>query len=193
MASRASATDASPSHGVQPLAFYIQETLYLFMADNPAIPPTYMEARDPTSSSQASGLVVVTGVFDLLHIGHLLFLEAARSQGDALIIGVESDERVRRWKGPNRPIQSQNDRAALLAALRIVDRCFIVAGERVDPDYYAELLRPLNPLYLAVTADDPFLAVKRDAMRAIGVELRVVTPRIENHSTTRLVRLLGLA
>lgn len=82
---------------------------------------------------------------------------------------------------------------ALVAALRVVDRCFVISGERVDPDYYVEVLRPLHPRYLAVTADDPFLDVKRVAMAAIEVELRIVTPRIENHSTSRLVQLLGLA
>jgi len=143
----------------------------------------------------ANEIVVVTGVFDLLHIGHLRFLEAARRLGGAtgrLVIGVESDARVRRWKGSDRPIQTEDDRRELLAALRLVDEVFLIEGERVDPPYYADLLRPLRPHYLAVTADDPFLEEKREAMRAIGVELRVVTPRIENYSTTHLVRLLGL-
>jgi cytidyltransferase-like protein len=140
----------------------------------------------------AHAIVVVTGAFDLLHIGHLRFLEAARRLGDQLIVGVESDERVRRWKGPNRPIQTEDDRLVLLRALRVVDAVFLITGERVDPPYYADLLRPFNARYLAVTADDPFLEQKRDAMRAIDVELRVVTPRIENYSTTHLVQLLGL-
>lgn len=138
-------------------------------------------------------VVVVTGAFDLIHIGHLRFLEAARQLGDALVVGVEGDERVRRWKGPSRPIQTAEDRAALLAALRVVDGVFIVTGERVDPAYYVDLFRPLHPRYLAVTADDPLLKVKREAVREIGMELRVVTPRIENHSTSRLVELLGLS
>jgi cytidyltransferase-like protein len=139
------------------------------------------------------GLVVATGVFDLLHIGHLRFLEAARELGDRLLVGVESDERVRRWKGPRRPIQSEEDRCALVGALRAVDGVFLITGERVDPEYYVELLRPLGPRYLAVTADDPYLEEKRAAMAEIGVALRVVTPRIENYSTSRLVHLLGLA
>ena len=151
-------------------------------------------ATRPTEPAQdGSGLVVVTGVFDLLHIGHLRFLEAARTLGDTLAVGVEDDERVRRWKGAGRPIQAQEDRCALLAALRVVDRVFVIAGERVDPEYYVELLRPLGARYLAVTADDPFLEAKRVALLRIGIELRVVTPRIENYSTSRLVRLLGLA
>lgn len=147
---------------------------------------------EDTQQTAKSGLVVVTGVFDLLHIGHLRFLEAARHLGDALIVGVEDDDRVRRWKGPDRPIMTQEDRCDLLAALRVVDRVFLISGERVDSDYYVDLLRPLAPSYLAVTADDPYLAEKQGGMARIGVEVRVVTPRIENYSTTRLIRLLGL-
>jgi cytidyltransferase-like protein len=138
------------------------------------------------------GLVVVTGAFDLLHVGHLRFLEGARQLGDRLIVGVESDERVRRWKGPDRPIQTQEDRCELLAALRVVDGIFLITGERTDPDFYNDLLRPLHARYLAVTANDPLLGVKRAAVEQIGMELRVVTPRIENRSTSRLVELLGL-
>ncbi len=145
-----------------------------------------------TAAHHGSGRVVVTGVFDLLHIGHLRFLEAACELGNELVVGVESDERVRRWKGPERPIQSQEDRAALLAALRVVDRVFIITGERVDPGFYVEILRPLHPHFLAVTADDPLLDAKREAMESIGTELRIVTPRIENYSTSHLVKLLGL-
>ncbi|HKV84670.1 MAG TPA: adenylyltransferase/cytidyltransferase family protein [Ktedonobacterales bacterium] len=143
--------------------------------------------------SSRAGLVVVTGVFDVLHIGHLRFLEAARALGDALMVGIESDERVRRWKGPRRPVQGETDRRALVEALRVVDETFLITGERVDPAYYVELLAPLRPRYLAVTADDPLLMEKRQAMAAIHVEVPVVVPRIENYSTTRLVELLGLA
>lgn len=150
------------------------------------------EGNVVVEETAASKIVVVTGVFDLLHIGHLRFLEAARRLGDELIVGVESDERVRRWKGPNRPIQTEDDRMDLLRALRVVDEVFLIMGERVDPMYYADLLLPFHASFLAVTADDPFLEQKREAMRAIGVEARVVTPRIENYSTSHLVQLLGL-
>jgi rfaE bifunctional protein nucleotidyltransferase chain/domain len=138
------------------------------------------------------GLVVVTGVFDLLHVGHLRFLQAARALGSRLVVGVESDERVRRWKGPDRPIQTQEDRCELLSALRVVDEVFIIEGERVEPDYYVELLRPLHARYLAVTVNDPFLEAKRAAMADIGVDLRVVIPRVENYSTSHLIQLLGI-
>lgn len=143
--------------------------------------------------SQPTRLVIATGAFDLLHVGHLRFLEAARRLGDALVVGVESDARVRRWKGSHRPILTQDDRMELLTALRCVDQVVLIEGERIDPEYYVELLAPLRATYLAVTADDPLLDAKRASMATIGVESVVVTPRIENYSTSRLVDLLGLA
>ncbi|HEU5347039.1 MAG TPA: adenylyltransferase/cytidyltransferase family protein, partial [Ktedonobacterales bacterium] len=92
-------------------------------------------ANGSANNKVMSGLVVVTGVFDLLPIGHLRFLESARHLGDTLIVGVEDDARVRRWKGSSRPIMTQDDRCELLTALRVVDRVFLITGERVDPDY----------------------------------------------------------
>ena len=145
-----------------------------------------------TRDGAGEGLVVVTGVFDLLHVGHLRFLCAARELGARLVVGVESDARVRRWKGPDRPIQTQEDRCELLSALRVVDDVFLIEGERVEPDYYVELMRPLHARYLAVTVNDPFLEAKRAAMAEIGVELRVVIPRVENYSTSHLIKLLGI-
>lgn len=66
-------------------------------------------------------VVFTNGVFDLLHIGHLRYLEAARSLGDLLIVGLNSDASTRRIKGPKRPLTPQEDRAALLSGLRAVD------------------------------------------------------------------------
>ncbi len=70
-------------------------------------------------------LVVTNGCFDLLHVGHATYLEAARQQGDTLLVGVNSDASVRGLKGPTRPINNENDRAAVLAALESVDGVFI--------------------------------------------------------------------
>lgn len=77
--------------------------------------------------SQLSEKTVVlgTGCFDLLHVGHLYFLKEARKQGDVLVVGINSDQAVRTIKGPNRPIFSQEERAELIAAFRYVDYVFI--------------------------------------------------------------------
>jgi D-glycero-beta-D-manno-heptose 1-phosphate adenylyltransferase len=70
-------------------------------------------------------LVVTNGCFDLLHAGHVAYLEAARNQGDLLLVGLNTDDSVRQLKGANRPVNPQDDRARVLAALQAVDAvCF---------------------------------------------------------------------
>lgn len=90
-------------------------------------------------------LVATNGCFDLLHLGHVTYLEAARNQGDVLLIGVNGDESVRQLKGPTRPINEELDRAAVLAALQCVDGVCIFAEKRaerflghVKPDIYVK-------------------------------------------------------
>jgi rfaE bifunctional protein nucleotidyltransferase chain/domain len=90
-------------------------------------------------------LVVTNGCFDLLHAGHVTYLEAARNQGDALLVGLNSDASVRELKGPNRPVNSQEDRALVIAALASVDAVCIFAElravrllETVQPDIYVK-------------------------------------------------------
>jgi D-beta-D-heptose 7-phosphate kinase/D-beta-D-heptose 1-phosphate adenosyltransferase len=69
--------------------------------------------------------VFVNGTFDILHTGHLALLDYAKSLGDKLVVGIDSDDRVRLLKGSHRPINSQNDRGILLSALKSVDEVFI--------------------------------------------------------------------
>src|SRR5579863_7333792 len=66
-------------------------------------------------------LVVTNGCFDLLHLGHVTYLETARNLGDALLVGMNSDASVRGFKGPDRPVNNEDDRAAVLAALESLD------------------------------------------------------------------------
>jgi len=101
-------------------------------------------------------LVVTNGCFDLLHRGHVTYLQAARQQGDALLIGLNADASVRNLKGPGRPIHSEDDRAFVLAALACVDGVCIFREptamkflEIVRPDVYAKggdyTLDTINP------------------------------------------------
>lgn len=71
--------------------------------------------------TEGKKLVTVNGSFDLLHAGHLVILEEAKAQGDVLFVGLNSDESVKRYKGPHRPVVREQERAALLAALGCVD------------------------------------------------------------------------
>lgn len=90
-------------------------------------------------------LVATNGCFDLLHLGHVSYLEAARNQGDVLIVGVNGDDGVRQLKGPSRPINGEADRSAVLAALQSVDAVCIFTEKRatrflahVKPDIYVK-------------------------------------------------------
>lgn len=90
-------------------------------------------------------VAVTNGCFDLLHAGHVTYLEAARNEADALLVGVNSDAAVRELKGPGRPVNSESDRALVLAALQSVDAVFIFRErdavkflETVAPDIYVK-------------------------------------------------------
>jgi rfaE bifunctional protein nucleotidyltransferase chain/domain len=90
-------------------------------------------------------VVFTNGVFDLLHIGHLRYLEAARAMGDVLVVGLNSDRSTRQIKGPQRPLIAQDERAALLLGLRVVDYVTIFdepTAERlvaaIQPDVYVK-------------------------------------------------------
>src|SRR5439155_23366237 len=93
-------------------------------------------------------LVFTNGVFDLLHAGHVEYLEEAAALGDRLIVGINSDASVRRLKGPARPIVPEDERAELVAALACVDAA-VVFGE----DTPERLIRELRPQVLAKGAD----------------------------------------
>src|SRR5580658_7195988 len=85
-------------------------------------------------------LVVTNGCFDVLHLGHITYLQQARDQGDALLVGVTSDAGVQALKGPGRPLNGQNDRAGVLAALESVDA--VVVFPELDARAFLEAVRP---------------------------------------------------
>ena len=127
-------------------------------------------------------VVFTNGVFDLLHPGHLRYLESARAEGDALIVGVNSDRSVRALKGPDRPIHPENERAEIIAALRAVDATVVF-----DEDTPHEIIAALLPDVLVKGADWPAdQIVGRDVVEGRGG--RVVRVPVESgYSTTRLV------
>ena len=88
--------------------------------------PAHVAARAAALRTAGKKLVTVNGAFDLLHAGHLVILEEAKAQGDILFVGMNSDVSVRQYKGPERPIISQEERARMLAALACVDYVVIV-------------------------------------------------------------------
>ncbi len=136
--------------------------------------------------SQAGIVVFTNGVFDLLHPGHITLLEAARAEGDALVVGVNSDASVRRLgKGPERPIVPAAARARVLAAIGAVD-CVVI----FDEDTPLELISALEPDVLVKGGDySVATTVGADVVQARGGRVRHVTLE-HGFSTTAIVERL---
>ena len=136
---------------------------------------------------QMPGKVVFTnGVFDLLHPGHVDVLTAARSRGDALIVGVNTDESVTRLKGPGRPVRNQAERAYVLAALEAVD--LVVLFEQDTP---LELVRALRPNVIVKGGDYTVDSiVGASEVESWGGEV-VVGPLTPGQSTTSIIEKLS--
>jgi D-glycero-beta-D-manno-heptose 1-phosphate adenylyltransferase len=135
---------------------------------------------------RAHGRVVFTnGVFDLLHPGHVDVLAAARAQGDALIVGLNSDASVRRLKGPARPVRTEAERAYVLAALGDVD-----AVVSFSEDTPLELIRHLRPDVLVKGGDyEPSTVVGREDVESWGGRV-VIVPLRPGQSTTSIIEKL---
>ena len=133
-------------------------------------------------ASDEKTVVFTNGVFDLLHRGHVEGLRRARSLGDVLFVGLNSDASTTRLKGPSRPFVPAADRAEVLAALEVVDVVVVF-----DEDTPAELIRCLSPDILVKGADyAEGEIVGRDTVEAAGGRVERV-PLVEGWSTTRLV------
>ena len=135
-------------------------------------------------NARAAGRTIVftNGVFDILHPGHLRYLQAARSHGDVLIIGLNSDGSVRRNKGPERPINPEGERAEVLAALDCVDAVSIF-----DQDTPADIIGRVQPDVLVKGSDWPSdQIVGREAVEARGGKV-ILEPVEQGYSTTTIV------
>lgn len=130
---------------------------------------------------QGRTIVFTNGVFDLLHPGHVRYLQAARAQGDVLIVGVNSDRSVRANKGPNRPVMPEQERAEILAALACVDAVAVF-----DEETPAAIIERLQPDVLVKGADWAADAiVGRETVEARGG--RVVRMPIEQGWSTSAI------
>jgi len=127
-------------------------------------------------------VVFTNGCFDLLHPGHVHYLEAAKSLGDVLIVGINDDDSVRRLKGPARPVNDLGHRACMLAALRSVD--MVVPFPEDTP---LNLIVALMPDVLVKGGDyKPETIVGAKEVRKNGGEV-VVIPFLEGHSSTKMI------
>jgi D-glycero-beta-D-manno-heptose 1-phosphate adenylyltransferase len=144
---------------------------------------TASSARGLRDQWDAAGkkLVFTNGSFDILHRGHVTYLEFARQQGDALIVGLNSDDSVRRYKGPTRPVNPQDDRAHVLAALRAVDGVVIF-----DEDEPRDLIEKILPHVLVKGRDWAHYVSGREIVESHGGQV-VLADMVEGRSTTNVI------
>ncbi len=130
-------------------------------------------------------LVVTNGCFDLLHLGHVTYLEAARALGDALLVGLNSDDAVRQLKGPERPVNSEQERAAVLAALESVSGVWIFREKTAT-----RFLEAAQPDIYVKGGDYTLETINQEERRAVeraGGKV-IILPVVPGKSTTALLK-----
>ena len=139
---------------------------------------------------QGRKLVLTNGCFDLLHVGHVRYLQAARALGDALAVAINGDHSVRILKGEGRPLNADSDRAELVAALQCVDYAVLFSEERVT-----QLIEKVRPAIYVKGGDYTLVSLHPEehaALEKIGAEIRIL-PFEAGHSTSSLIeRIKGL-
>jgi rfaE bifunctional protein nucleotidyltransferase chain/domain len=143
-----------------------------------------------TAELRAAGKKVVftNGCFDLLHVGHVRYLRAARELGDVLAVGINGDDSVRELKGPNRPLNNERDRAELVAALECVDLVTIFPEARAT-----RLLEMVRPAIYAKGGDytpATLNAEERAVLEKIGTDIRII-PFEAGYSTSLMLEKLA--
>ena len=145
---------------------------------------TEKELHKELCRHRASGrrIVFTNGCFDLLHVGHVRYLEEAKSLGEILVVAINSDRSTSRLKGPSRPINSQQDRAEVLAALACVD--YVTIFDEPDPHRIISVLRP----HILVKGGDwtRETTIGREIVENEGGKV-VVVPYVKGVSTTTII------
>ncbi|MEI7640282.1 MAG: adenylyltransferase/cytidyltransferase family protein [bacterium] len=132
---------------------------------------------------QGKKIVFANGCFDIMHVGHIRFLRSARSKGDVLVVGLNSDASVRRLKGKGRPLVNENERAEMMAAFEFVNYVVIFNELTVE-----KTLKTLRPTYHAKGTDYTKDTVpEKDMAAALGIKITIAGDK-KKHSTKDLIK-----
>lgn len=131
-------------------------------------------------------IVMANGCFDLFHVGHIRYLSGAKELGDILVVGINSDEQVKKLKGENRPFMPEDERAEIISALSFVDYVTIFPEPTVT-----ELLRAIKPDFHAKGTDYTTETVpEREIVKEFGGQVAIVGDP-KDHSSTKLIEIVG--
>jgi rfaE bifunctional protein nucleotidyltransferase chain/domain len=147
--------------------------------------PAELAAISERMGADKRKLVFTNGCFDLLHAGHVRYLQQARALGNALVVALNGDASVRALKGPTRPINEEQDRAEVLGALACVDYVTIFQSERVT-----DLVGQIRPQVYAKGGDytvDSLDPGERTALENVGAEIKIL-PLVPGKSTTNIIK-----
>ena len=163
---------------------------YNIRMKNKALIISYSDLEELTSVFKNKKTILVGGCFDLIHYGHLKFLEAAKEQGDFLIVALESDEFIKRHK-KKLPIHQQSERAEILSNLNMVDLIILLPLFETNDDYF-DLVKKISPSIIAVTEGDKQLKNKKKQAKEIDAEVKKVVTNLKNFSTRNIAKIFNL-
>ncbi|MFA6532951.1 MAG: adenylyltransferase/cytidyltransferase family protein [Patescibacteria group bacterium] len=157
---------------------------------NKAIIIQYEDLADEKQTFKNKKTVLAGGCFDLIHYGHLKFLEAAKKEGDFLIVALESDEFIKKHKRKLQ-VHHQHERAEILANLNMVDIIILLPFFQTNEEYF-ELVKNISPSIIAVTEGDKQFENKRKQAKLIGAKVKVVVSNLNNFSTRNIAKVFDL-
>ena len=158
------------------------------MISDKVVPLEELQQRANKLRATGKRIVATNGCFDLLHVGHIRYLSAARALGDALIVGINGDQSVRELKGAGRPVTSESDRAEIVAALECVDLVTIFSELRATR--FLELASPDIYVKGGDYNQDTLNAEERQVLQKIGAKIDIV-PFERGYSTSDLLARLN--
>jgi len=153
-----------------------------------------LSIKDAVNTSQQlrkqnKSIVVAGGIFDILHLGHIKFLEEAKKYGNYLFVLLEEDSKAKKEKGNKRPLNSQKDRAKILSTLQSIDY-IVMLKNMTNNKLYDRLMVELQPNIIATTHGDPYVKHKKRQARLTQSKVIYVIKKIIDHSTTKYAKLI---
>lgn len=131
-------------------------------------------------------IILAGGCFDILHIGHIRFLQKAKALGGVLIILLESDQKIKIMKGNGRPVNSQKVRAEVLSSLQDVD-FVILLPENMENQGYDVIVEQIKPDFIATTKGDPNIKFKERTAKLVKAKVKYVIAIINDYSTGKII------